>query len=261
MGRPTLIHPLAPFKDVDELLAFHKALFGNARMEDPPPSDGRADPPAPPPPTEKTLSQTEVNDIVTRRTKEASEKAAKDFADQLGVPLEEAKRIIKERQEADEKNATDLQKAQKAQADAEADRDTKVTTAQRELHLERADRALVAAGIPDDDAKLARLRGMLTVEVGAPYEDVKKDVEKLKTDFPALFDAPPPPGTPPKPPGSGPKGSPPGGKVDQDAMQRGLDRAKAATSRQPGGEDGPRPFEIPGLGGAPAGAGAYPTHI
>ncbi|HXJ65140.1 MAG TPA: hypothetical protein VNN79_15405, partial [Actinomycetota bacterium] len=184
-------------------------------------------------PAEKTLTQSQVNEIVASRTREAKESALKDLAKDLGVSVDEAKRIVKERQEAEERNATELDRANKAKAAAEAERDEKVTAASRELHAERTDRALIAAGIADDDEKLGRIRGMLTVEVGASKEDIKADVEKLKKDFPALFGAE---GStkPPTAPGSDPKTTPgKQAKVTEGGIAAGLARAqKEAEARQ-----------------------------
>jgi hypothetical protein len=230
--------------NIDEILAIHQANFGSARMTETPP-EGTPPPPTTTPPSstdEKLLPQSKVNEIVASRTAEAKAKAMEDLAKDLGVPLEEAKRIVKERQESDEKNQTEIEKERKLRVDAETDRDSKVSTAATELHAERSDRALIGAGAEDDDGKLERLRGMLTVKVGASKEDIKKDVEKLKTDFPALFEAStgtPPPRVPRTT--DPPKG--PGRTTTSDAMQRGRERAEKDFN-QSGGV--PRPT-IPGL--------------
>lgn len=224
---------------VEEILEFHRTNFGGARMEDPP-DDQNPLPDPPKPPDEKQLPQSQVNEIIATRTKEAREKAFRDLAADLGVSIEDAKRIVKERKEADERNQSELERERKLREAAEADRDSKVTERESELHAERADRALIAAGAPDEDEKLARLRGMLTVEVGASREDVKKDVEKLKSDFPALFETLEPP------PGRRTSTDPPRGrqpKVSDTAFSRGSERAKERYTQS---EGVPRPA-IPGV--------------
>lgn len=213
--------------DVHQLITGNRALYGDARMEDPPnpptPDPPKQDPPQPDP-SEKQLPQSRVNEIVTAETTKAKQKALEDLAKDLGVSIEDAKRIVKERKDADEKNRTDLEREQAARTAAEKDRDEKVTASQRELHEERSDRALIAAGAPDEDSKLQRLRGMLTVEVGASREDVKKDVDKLKTDFPQLFEPVTPP--PSRRTSTDPARKQGGQKLDETAMDRGAARAK-----------------------------------
>lgn len=252
MGKSTI--------DIEKLLEFHHSQFGSARMSGPPPVVDPPPAPAPPAPTppapaptpptppanEKTLTQSQVNDIVATRTTEAKNKAMEDLAKDLGVPIEDAKRIVKERQDADAKNQTELERSEAARKAAESDRDDKVSAKDLELHAERADRQLIAAGAEDDDAKLERLRGMLTVKPGASKDDVKADVEKLKKDFPALFAEQAPPtrrtsSDPPRKPG--------GGKVSDTAYQRGLDRAAARSGREKASDDNRRvdPLPIPGM--------------
>lgn len=225
---------------IDEILRIHAENFGGARMEEGDPPGGTGDPPKDPP-GEKQLPQSQVNEIVAARTREAKEQALKALADELGVTIDEAKRIVKERKETDDKNATELEKANQARTQAEKDRDEKVSASTRELHAERADRALIAAGAPDEDSKLERLRGMLTVEVGATRDDVKKDVEKLKTDFPALFETQPPPPSGRRTSTDPPKGK--AGKVSDTAYERGQERAHSRYSSDGGV---PRPA-IPGV--------------
>lgn len=233
--------------DIDELLRIHKATFGSARMDTETPPEPIVTPPvADPPKDEKTLPQSQVNEIVALRTKEAKESALKALADELGVTIDEAKSIVKERKDADARNQTELEKANNAKTQAEKDRDDRVSESQQELHEERSDRALVAAGVPDEDEKLARLRGMLTVKVGATKDEIKKDVEKLKADFPALFTTGPTP--PPRRVSTDPPGGQRQSKVADSAYERGQERAKGQYS----GDGGvPRPA-IPGVAASPS---------
>jgi hypothetical protein len=247
MGRSGL--PKAPptvgGMTVDELLDFHRSVFGPARMDDgdgplgdDPPSGGSEGKPEGQP--EKQLPQSKVNEIVTAETERAKRKALDDVQKVLGVTPEEAAAIIKKAKEDEDAKLDAQQKAEKRASDAEKERDEKVSAATLETYAERADAFLVRAGAPDDDSKLERLRGMLTVKPGATRDEVKKDVEKLKTHFPGLFGDSDPTGGTRRTPHSDPPGA---GKrkVSSDAITRGKERAKKHYA------DRPEPIKPPGL--------------
>lgn len=72
---------------------------------------------------QKTLTQAEVDRILTRERKAAERKARQALADQFGVPLDQVAEIVKARQEADEAQKTEAQKAREAADKAKADAD------------------------------------------------------------------------------------------------------------------------------------------
>jgi hypothetical protein len=200
-------------------------------------------PPAPAPaaaPPEKTLTQTEVNAIVARETGAAREKAAKDLATQLGVTTEEAVAIIKAHTDKTNADKSDAQKAREA-ADAEKAKAVQEQEAARlEIHHTRADRELVKAGITfpeksteeQQDQILGRIRGLLTVQVGATAAEIAADVKAVKELYPALFTgtaggAPPPPGSDPSTSGGGGPGT--GGKT---GIAAGMERARLQYERK-----------------------------
>lgn len=174
------------------------------------------------------LPQSEVNRIAAKEKDEGKAAALKDVQDSLGVDLETAKQILKEHNDRTELQKSEAQKA-KESADAEKAEAVKAKEdAAREVHEARVDRAFVAAGLTDE-AKIVKYSKMLDVKIGAKPEDIKKAVETLKEEEPALFGGTPPPPRPPAP-GSDPKGAPPKPKTDEDAYSRGLARAQGHRS-------------------------------
>lgn len=181
------------------------------------------DPNTPNPSTETTFSQEQVNAVATKAAKEAERKARQaaqtEMADTLGVSVEEAKRLIEAAKAAEEANATELDKARRAQAEAEA----KAAKAEAEAEAIRArasaTTALVAAGVQatviDDALRL--------IDTGA--DDLSAEIEALKGRLPALFDARAD-GTPPPPPSVNPPRQPGGG-----GNTTPEDRAKARRER------------------------------
>lgn len=184
-------------------------------------------------PSEKTLTQTEVNAIVAREAGAAREKAAKDLAAQLGVTTEEAVTIIKAHTDKTNAEKSDAQKAREA-ADAEKVKAVQEQEAAKlETHHTRADRELIRAGITfpeksteeQQDQILARIRGLLTVQVGATAAEIAADVKAVKELYPALFTGkaggPPPPGSDPSTSGGGGPGT--GGKT---GIAAGMEKAR-----------------------------------
>lgn len=262
MRRPVLAHP--GFSDTDALLRFHRALFGGARMTaDPgtgappppappnPPPPGPPSPPSPPAPPGPPatppagyLPQDQVAAIATRE-RAAGERAAQEaLVQQLGVPIEEAKRLLEAGRAAEDAGKTEQQRAtDAANAEKAAAEQAKGTAAQAE-HRANLVTALVLAGVEvkdkegkRDTSKVESLTRLIDVPAGAKPEEIDAAIEKCKADFPALFQASEPapeidPKTgkpkvqPPPAPGSDPKGTPPRGTGSEDAFARGQARAQ-----------------------------------
>lgn len=227
-----MLKPEPDIRNTDELLAFHKAIFGGARMEDPPKADPpKEDPPkTDPPKEEKLLPQSEVNRIAATEKEQGKQAALREVQEALGVDLDTAKSILKEHNERTEAQKSEATKAREA-ADAEKTAAAKEREdAAKEIHEARLARAFAGLGVADD-AKVSRYGKLVDAAPGASYEDVKKAVEKLKEEEPALFGGKvedPPKRTPA--PSSDPKGSPPKPKTDEDAFSRGMARAQGHRS-------------------------------
>lgn len=191
------------------------------------------EPPAPAPTPPASFTQDDLNRIATREKAEGERAAAARFAQDLGVSLEDAKRIIAEAKTREDSQKSEAQRETEAAATARSEADKEKAAAAKERHEARLDRAFVVAGITDE-AKIAKFSRLLDVELGASPEDVKKAIESLKTDMPELFGAADPDPTkrvPPKAPNSDPKATPPAPKQSEDAFQRGMELAAMRGNR------------------------------
>jgi hypothetical protein len=188
-----------------------------------------AEPPGEPAAAERTLTQTQVNQIVADARSKTKTKAEQDLAAALGVSLEQAKQIIKEHQDRDAATKTEAEREREAATKAKTEAEAEKAAAARERWELRVDSALLRAGAPNEDAKLTRLRGMVTVGTDADPEAIKTDVDSLKTEFPALFQTEATPAAKPgrAAPSADPHRTPAGKTQDKTAYQRGLERAKS----------------------------------
>jgi hypothetical protein len=177
---------------------------------------------------EKTIKQSDLSRLLAREKGEGKRAAEKAIADALGVPLDTAKDIIKRHREAEDANKSEAEKeraaaAKEREAAEEAKREAAV-----EVHEARIERALAAEGFTGDEKKMTRVRKMVTIEVGATYEDVLADVKDAKKDFPELFIAKDPAGDDGKKPGkltnSDPAGRPPKPNGGEDKYDTGAKR-------------------------------------
>lgn len=137
---------------------------------------------------EKTFTQADLNKIAAKQKSEGKAAAMRELAEQLGVPVEEAKAIIEAARKAEDAKKSEAEKdREKAQQELAAAEKAKADAA-REIHAARIERALAALGFTGDEAAGKRVHGMVTVEVGGSYEDVLSDVKELqKTLNPELF--------------------------------------------------------------------------
>lgn len=270
MKPPTLCRPTnlnAPGA-VDALLAFHRATFGDARMEEGAGAAGGASGGAEGAGSGSsaqggsqpaggatggqnggnpdTLTKAQADALVAEAAGKAKNQAAEDLAKELGMPLADAKALLKSAKQKADAQKTEDQRAREA---AESEANTAKATAEQaraDAFAALADRALLAAGAPDNDEGLARLRGLLQVKPGATKDEIKADVKKVTEQFPVLFGEAS--GGQRRVPGSDPKGR--GGQRGSgpSAIERGAARAK---SRYAGGRPDAAtefPIKIPGLG-------------
>lgn len=194
-----------------------------------PKGEPKEEPKGEPKAAEKTLTQTEVTAIAAREKAEGKRAAATELAESLGVPIEEAKEIIKAHREALDAKKTEADKAKDAADREKTSATAEKSAAAKEIHETRLERAFLKEGLDLDgaDDKAKRVLRMVTVEPGASYADVLKDVQAVKADFPALFDDEGNTKTPKrKAPPSDPKGNPPRPAGSEDAFARGAERAK-----------------------------------
>lgn len=200
------------------------------------------DPPAPPPPpktdpakSEQVFTQADLDNVAGRTRAEERRKAEQAVAEQLGVPIDEAKDIIEAKRQVDDAQKTE---AQRAREEADREKETAkavIAAAAEEKKAAKAERALMAAGV--DVAKLGRATTLLLADVSdiEDAEKLKTSVESLKTDVPSLFGVAPPPGAP----SSDPAGQPPAGGNGgtPKGMDAGRERARKEMERDTKSDD------------------------
>lgn len=223
-----------PRTDLDGFLAAHRAIYGELVMTAPE-GEGVTPPPTPPAPPAATstttasngvtLTQEELTARMAREKDQGRNAALTELQNQLGCTLDEAKAILKAHKDQQDAAKSDAEKAREAAEAEKTAAQAEKQAAQLEAHQARVTTAFVLAGITDE-TKISRYSRLLDVEVGAKAEDVKKAIEKLKTDEPALFGTATPPPNPRQLPGSDPKGTPPAPTQTSDAFAAGVERAR-----------------------------------
>jgi multidrug efflux pump subunit AcrA (membrane-fusion protein) len=187
----------------------------------------------------KKYTDAEVNRIAAKHKSEGKLAAEKAMADSLGVSVEDAKKIIAKHQETEDATKSEAERERAAAVKEREAAEAAKREATAEQHEARIERALTKEGFDGDDKKLARVRRMITVEVGATYEDVLADVQEAKTDFPELFASKAPedkdgkPGTR-KLPSSDPSGKPPKPSGGEDAYAAGQKRFEDEAQKRRG---------------------------
>lgn len=170
---------------------------------------------------DKTFTQAELNAHTAREKAEGKRAGEKAVADQLGVSIEEAKKIIEDSKAKAESEKSEAQKATDAAAAREAAAAEREAAANRRVHDADVRDALREAGVKPERA--TKVSSMLTdVDVGADEAAIKAAVEGLKKEFPELFGVTVG-GAPSSDPGKGPGGKPAG----EDAVARGAERFKS----------------------------------
>lgn len=200
---------------------------GTGEDPPPPPPPPKSDPPKSDPPkvTFTAEQQAELNRIAAREKDEGKRAAERAIADELGVPLDQAKKILEAHNKAEEEKKSEEQRLADERAALAKERED----VDAERHRTNVERALVLQGVTDE-VKIRRIAAILATEglqPGARPDDISASVTKLREDMPELFGA----GSPPPPPDGGVRGNPPPPRGGEDAFKRGEERAKAVASR------------------------------
>lgn len=183
---------------------------------------------------DRRFTQSDVDRAASARAAEAKRKAESDLAQQLGVSVDDAKKIIAAHQAQDDKDKTDAQRAREA-ADAEkaaAEQAKRDATAERTAA--QVERALIKSKVKDDALTDAAV--LANVAPGATDDEIGEAVKGLVQRRPEFFDAAAGDGSGGDgagaggqgggPPAGDPAGRPAGAPKGQDAYTRGLERAK-----------------------------------
>lgn len=144
------------------------------------PKDGGGD--------EKKFTQQDLNRIGTKEKADGKAAALREVAEQLGCTVEEAKAALDKAREAEDKTKSEAQKdREKAQQELAAAEKAKAEAA-AEKHTALIERALTKLGFTGKDEDQARILRMVTVDVGASYDDILADVTVVKASLnPELF--------------------------------------------------------------------------
>lgn len=137
---------------------------------------------------EVKFTQRDLNRIGTKEKAEGKAAALREVAEQLGCTVEEAKAALDKAREAEDKTKSEAQRdREKAQQELAAAEKAKQEAAQ-ERHSALIERALNKLGFTGKDEDQARILRMVTVEVGASYDDILADVTEVKASLnPELF--------------------------------------------------------------------------
>jgi colicin import membrane protein len=172
---------------------------------------------------EKTFTQADVDKAASARAAEARRKATADLAEQLGVSVEEAKKIIAASKSAEESQKTEAQRAKEAADQAKREAEEAKAEAARERQAAQVERALIKSRVRDDC--LEDSLALLKVDAEASPEEITAAVEAFTQRRPEFFDTDSGDGSRRTPPPGDPKGKP-APKKAEDAFARGEERAK-----------------------------------
>lgn len=189
---------------------------------------GTTDPPSggAPPPTINTLTQEQFDLIIAREKSQAERLARKTQLEKLGfTSQEDLDKFVKTARDTELASMTEAEriKAEATTALAAATAEREAMT--RERHTTTVERELLRAGAPID--KTGRLVLLVEVEPGADQATVAAAVEAVKVEFPQMFGAAQPPGSP-KPSSEPATGGPPPSRTNSTtAFERGREAARA----------------------------------
>lgn len=218
-----------------------------------PPAAPPATPPAPPAPTppggdgggdEKTFTQADLDRHAGRVRSEATKAAERKLAEDLGVPIDQAKKLIADAKAAEDAAKTDAERLRDGAAAAKTQAEQDRAAAAAEKFAAKLERRLASAGVGagiEDEAQaaavMARALRVVNLAADASDDDITAEIDQLKADIPGLFGTQVPApacGQPATVPSGVTPGKPPaGGQQPATGMDAGRARAKAGRSTDP----------------------------
>lgn len=186
-------------------------------------------PPAAPAPAAGTFTQEQVNEFTAAEKEQGRRAALKDVQDKLGVPLEEAEKMLKDFKKAQDDAMTEVEKREKTAAEREAAAEARAQASVDRERKATAQLALITAGVRQDRLEHAvdSLAPKLEPEEDGTFSEdkAKKAAEKFKSTVPELFGEVKS-GPRGGPRDSDPKGTPPADKPSEEAMSKGKEYAE-----------------------------------
>jgi hypothetical protein len=137
--------------------------------------------------TTVTMTQTEFDQTIQKRLAREGPKAIEEYFKGLGMTKEQIESMVKANKEAEEKNKTELQKANEKAAAAEKERDAAKQTANTKLAKAAFLVQAVAAGIPAD--RIADAAELVRNQLSALTPDEKtgefdeKEIKKIADEL------------------------------------------------------------------------------
>lgn len=140
-----------------------------------------------------TLTDEELQKKMRREKVEGERAALKRLSEELGMSIEDAKKVIQSDKERRDAEKTELERLQEQLDAVRRDREAETSRLQQEHHIDRVKFRLARAGLAlpgdKDDAEdaLNRVVGLVVAPQGAAVEDIDSDIERVRTQFPQLF--------------------------------------------------------------------------
>lgn len=131
-----------------------------------------------------TMSQADLDKLFADRARTAAATAERKIAEDLGVPVEEAKKIITAARDAAERDKTAAQRAAEAETAAAATKAAAEAAVKAAEDRSAATVELAGAGVPA--ATIPTVLRLIDVASETP---VKDQIETLRKDVPGLFGA------------------------------------------------------------------------
>jgi len=187
------------------------------------PDPANTPPPPPPPPSgtdnARTFTQEDLNRVAAREKDEGKRSAERAILAALGVDdLDSAKKILADKQAADEAKLSEVDKREKAATKAQTEAAEAKATATKMTLDAKVERAILEKLLGEEQVKAlsaaATLRRLIEVTPDADDKAISDAVTELATTMPHLFQVVPPSndggnGRPPVKPSTPPPPGPP----------------------------------------------------
>lgn len=169
------------------------------------------------------LSQSRLTKLALASKNKGATQAARAVAEQLGMSVEDAKKLIGEYQAQIDASKTETQREKDAAEKARKEADAEKSAIAAERHQLRIEKALLRAGA--DPQRVDRLSRLVDAEVGADEASILEAVELVKTEFASIFGSEEKAKGSAKLPSGAPAGQRPKAPPTEDAFERGKLRA------------------------------------
>lgn len=157
----------------------------------------------------RSFTQAEVDRFAVIAKDKGQKKAFKELGEELGIELDKAKvrELIKAQKELEDKQKTDLERAQGEANQEKAKRESAEAKVAEAQHNSLVRDLLEDAGVPK--GARARVASLIKTEVGASEDEIQADIDALREELPGIFEVKEGEGDKKLLPNSDPSGKPP----------------------------------------------------